>query len=1345
MRNLRRIVFAVLVAALFGGITTVVFAQTNPAPFDLSAGDFFMTSWPATNAAGTYPSNMAFHRSNTQDPGLGIEMTADFADVYNKTSGSRINGLDDSGISFVNIGSSGNIGAAAAAINTVGRANVGVTFTCQLLAQGDGSPVPREYAIRLQYRVGAAGTWTDAPGPAEYSSAGKAVNHQATIGPVYLPIEANNQSVVYLRWKYYSAAANNGGQRPRIRLDDIFVTSVSTLGTPANFAIGSITPASPSTTSSFSVTVQSVDGGGNPAAVSQNTTFSLSVAAGSGVLSGTTSGTITAGNTSVIISGINYNVAESNVRIAASRISGDNLSAGTSAPFSVGVGATGQAFVGLQTVANAGKALRTFTVEARRSDGTLDASYQGNVTIAIATGAGTLNGTKTKTLVNGAATFNDISFANAGTYTLSASAQGLSQATSTTITVSPPVAMASISIPQYIKSTTNTARIPSFALMRFDNLLPNTQYRYYTGICSTAVEPGAGAGNNIHYYDETGTFATTSAKSHISTNTPPDYSSFTTGSAETSKTLWVNIVTTGNARFSEGANVYWRVIMTDTPGFPCDTLTSNITSKTLEFGQFSTNATGIYDSISTMQPKNYAVFYDNINGSGNPVTVAVVEGIGAAIRTSPTTGPAPFFEQLESMNGSWATLIPNNLTGGVRRIEERSPNGSLVRYWTDEDGNWAGVNTVNPFAGLSPAINFKTPQIMLVTAPSGGSAFCANGSGIVSWVSRGVKSAQLELLKGSETPVLVAANIDGFTQTYQWTISGITDSSKLYQIRITDLEHETVFGASAVFSIYLPPTIIQEPPSINTCVGDNIRLITQARGTGLKYQWQKDGSDIPGATDTTLFLNNANTLTSGLYRCVVTGLAPCSQTVTRIATVFVTPPIQILKQPQYKPAAIGSRVELTVEVMGTENHKYQWRRGTQYLKNSTRISGVNSPTLIIHSFQATDEGNDYNCVVSGDLPCGTAITAVGGFRASAVQFTAQPGPTHSCIGSSAQFMAIAVSNPVGATLDYQWLHNGRLLENGYKYQGTKNSTLTVQNISVADTGSYWVEVSGPGNATVTSQRALLTVGSAAEFIEQPKSAVLCPKSDATLRAVAAGLGDVTYKWLQNDSIIPNATGDTLLITAPDSSDIRHSYRCIATTSCGSDTSATAIIEAYDKLLITEQPQKNLSVKIGDGIYLFVRYTSNHFVRFQWFKGDSIVPGAESAELRIANIAYSDSGSYRCAIIGICDTTFSDFAAVKVSAPSAVTDSDISGYYVASVAPNPATETAILRFGVGSESEVSIKLLEITGREVARQNLGALVAGEYSAKFDVSDLASGIYLCRVEANGIVRTLRISVIR
>lgn len=1345
MRNLRRIGFAVLIAALFGSISAVVFAQTSPTPFDLSTGDFSMAAWPAASASSTYPPNMAFHRSGTQDPGLGIEMTADYVDLYNKTSGSRINGLGDNGISFVNTGTSGNIGAAVAAMNTTGRANIGVTFTCQLLTQGDGSPTPREYAVRLQYRVGAGGTWTDVPGPAEYSSAGKAVNHQSTIGPVYLPIEANNQAAVYLRWKFYSVAANSGGQRPQIRLDDIFVTSVSTLGTPVNFKLGSVTPASPSTTSNFSVTVQSVDGGGNPAAVSQNTTFSLSVVTGTGVLSGITSGTIAAGNTSVIVSGINYNLAESNIRIAASRISGDNLAAGTSAPFSVGVGATGQAFTGLQSMANAGKMLRTFTVEARRPDGTLDASYQGNVVIAIATGAGTLNGTKTKTLVNGVATFNDISFSNSGTYTLSATTQGLSPATSTSIAVSPPVEMSPISVPQYIKSSSDAARLPSFALMRFDNLLPNTQYRYYTSICSTAVEPGGGAGNNIHYYDETGTFAATSVKSHISTNIPPDYSSFTTGASQTSKTVWVNIVTTGNARFTEGANVYWRVIMTDAPGFPCDTLTSNITSKTLEFGQFSTNATGIYDSISGMQAKNYAVFYDNVNGAGNPITVAVVESVGATIRTSPTTGPAPFFEQLESLNGSWATLLPNNLPGGIRRIEERSPNGSLVRYWTDDDGRWAGVNTVNPFAGLSPAINFKTPQIMMVTAPASGSAFCANGTGTISWRSRGVLSAQLELFKGSEMPLLVASNIDGFAQMYLWAISGITDSSKIYQIRITDLEHGTVFGTSAMFSIYLPPAIIQEPPSINTCVGDNIRLITQARGTGLKYQWQKDGADIPGATDTTLFLNNANTLTSGLYRCVVTGFAPCSQAVTRVATVFVTPPIQILKQPQFKPAAIGSHVELTVEVMGTENHKYQWRRGTQYLKNSTRISGVNSPTLIIHSFQASDAGYDYNCVVSGDLPCGTAVTRNGGFSKSAVQFTVQPDSAHSCVGSTARFRTVAISNPMGATLAYQWLRDGKQLVNGSKYQGTTTATLTVQNISAADTGLYWVEVSGPGNAAVTSRHALLTVGSVAKFIEQPQSAIFCPKSDAMLKTFATGLGKITYKWLKNDSVIPNATADTLFITAPGSSDITNRYRCIATTLCGTDTSETATIEVYDKPVITEQPQKNLSLKIGDGIYLFVRYTSNHFVKFQWFKGDSIVPGAESAELRIPNIAYSDSGSYRCAIIGICDTAYSNIAVVKISAPSGVTDYDFSGYYIINAAPNPASETVTVRFGIGNGSKVSVKLLEMTGREVLRQDLGTLEAGEYSAKLDVSDLASGIYLCRVEANGAARTLRISVIR
>lgn len=151
-------------------------------------------------------------------------MTADYTAAYNLGSGTRINGLGSSGISFVNTGTSGNLGAAVVGLNTTGRNNMQVSWTSELLAQTDGN---RVYAIRLQYRVG-AGSWTDMAGPVEFSSSGKAVGDTQNFGPTILPSECENQSAVYLRWKYYSVSGTSG-TRPRIRLDDITVTSSSAL------------------------------------------------------------------------------------------------------------------------------------------------------------------------------------------------------------------------------------------------------------------------------------------------------------------------------------------------------------------------------------------------------------------------------------------------------------------------------------------------------------------------------------------------------------------------------------------------------------------------------------------------------------------------------------------------------------------------------------------------------------------------------------------------------------------------------------------------------------------------------------------------------------------------------------------------------------------------------------------------------------------------------------------------------------------------------------------------------------------------------------------------------------
>jgi hypothetical protein len=96
--------------------------------------------------------------------------------------------------------------------------------------------------------------------------------------------------------------------------------------------------ANPRVGATFSVTVQSQDSGGTARNVPTATGVSLSLATGSGALGGTLTGTIPAGTNFVTISGATYTAAESGVQIGASATSGQNLSNGVSAGFTVNPG-----------------------------------------------------------------------------------------------------------------------------------------------------------------------------------------------------------------------------------------------------------------------------------------------------------------------------------------------------------------------------------------------------------------------------------------------------------------------------------------------------------------------------------------------------------------------------------------------------------------------------------------------------------------------------------------------------------------------------------------------------------------------------------------------------------------------------------------------------------------------------------------------------------------------------------------------------------------------------------------------------------------------------------------------
>ena len=111
--------------------------------------------------------------------------------------------------------------------------------------------------------------------------------------------------------------------------------TVADIVLPTKLAITSISPVIPLINSAFSVTIQAQDNAGNGQNVATSTNVSVSLNTGTGVLSGTLTGTIPAGSNSVTIAGLSYNIAKSGVILTATRNSGDNLTAGNSASFTV--------------------------------------------------------------------------------------------------------------------------------------------------------------------------------------------------------------------------------------------------------------------------------------------------------------------------------------------------------------------------------------------------------------------------------------------------------------------------------------------------------------------------------------------------------------------------------------------------------------------------------------------------------------------------------------------------------------------------------------------------------------------------------------------------------------------------------------------------------------------------------------------------------------------------------------------------------------------------------------------------------------------------------------------------
>ena len=164
-------------------------------------------------------------------------------------------------------------------------------------------------------------------------------------------------------------------------------------------------------------------------------------------------------------------------------------------------------------------------------------------------------------------------------------------------------------------------------------------------------------------------------------------------------------------------------------------------------------------------------------------------------------------------------------------------------------------------------------------------------------------------------------------------------------------------------SVCTVPSIQQHPETKMLTAGSSCEFRCDATGTGIAYQWLKDGININGADSAVYYVYNAGADDTGDYSVVVSG--DCGSVTSDNASLSICFPPAITNQPVSLIAAAGASAELSVTASGT-GISYQWK------KNGEVIAGANSSAYTKTDLVAGDAGN-YSVVVSGS--CGNPVTS----------------------------------------------------------------------------------------------------------------------------------------------------------------------------------------------------------------------------------------------------------------------------------------------------------------------------------------------------------------------------------
>ncbi|MDB6116225.1 MAG: hypothetical protein JWO08_6, partial [Verrucomicrobiaceae bacterium] len=458
--------------------------------------------------------------------------------------------------------------------------------------------------------------------------------------------------------------------------------------------------------------------------------------------------------------------------------------------------------------------------------------------------------------------------------------------------------------------------------------------------------------------------------------------------------------------------------------------------------------------------------------------------------------------------------------------------------WFDQ-GNYTVVvtNTLGTVTATAAKLVVQSPPI-IKTQPPAFKALLPGGAGTVAAVAVGPPTLRYQWFKGAD-PIL------GATKTsYAWAGAKV-DVEGVYTLKVTNDFGNTVSDTVTVDVIDGPKITTQPQAAQTLATNDLLSLSVSATGDAhvpLSYQWQLNGVNIPGATDSLYQVAAVNWFNQGTYRVIVSNLGASVTSKNAVVTLH-SPPVIITPLPATRKVARNGTGVLKVVAGGSPALTYQWSKGGVDILGakaaSYTLTRASDATVADYSVKVT---NTYGNISGGIVH---VIVEDAPLITKAPQAQVKP------LAGVATFEVIASGSP---DLRYQWQRNN------INIPGATASTFSMGPLAMKDAASYRVLVTNDVG-TATSVAAKLTVLIPPAISKHPLSQIVFQYDDVMFSGAATGSPTITYQWQKDGVNIIGAKAATLSLKsvplAVAGTAESHDYTLVATNSVGTATSNSA--------------------------------------------------------------------------------------------------------------------------------------------------------------------------------------------